>query len=56
VGIVFVWKLRFSSPAHQLPLMKARIGLVTMDTLAACRIFNILAGEGRHVVAVLLTD
>jgi uncharacterized protein len=47
-------KLQFPSPALQRSLMQARIGLETMDTLAACRTYNILAGEGRHVVAVLL--
>ena len=49
-------KLRFPSPAHQRALMEARIGLETMDTLAACRTYNILAGEGRHVLALLLAD
>jgi uncharacterized protein len=49
-------KLRFPSPALQRALMHSRIGLETMDTLAACRTYNILAGEGRHVVAVLLFD
>ena len=36
------------------PLISARIGVETMDTAAACRTFNILAGEGRRVVAGLL--
>jgi uncharacterized protein len=49
-------KLKFPAPALQRALMQARIGLETMDTLAACRTYNILAGEGRHVLAVLLTD
>jgi uncharacterized protein len=49
-------KLRFAPPAHQRSLMQERIGLETMDTLAACRTYNILAGEGRHVLAVLLAD
>ena len=49
-------KLRFPSPAHQRALMETRIGLETMDTLAACRTYNILAGEGRHVLVVLLAD
>ncbi len=49
-------KLRFPSPTHLRSLMDARIGLETMDTLAACRTYNILAGEGRHVLAVLLAD
>ena len=49
-------KLRFPAPALQRALMEARIGLETMDTLAACRTYNILAGEGRHVLVVLLAD
>jgi uncharacterized protein len=48
--------LRFPSPALQRTLMAARIGLETMDTLAACRTYNILAGEDRHVLAVLLIE
>ena len=36
------------------PLMERRIGLETMDTFAACRTYNILASEGRKVMAVLL--
>jgi uncharacterized protein len=47
-------KLRFPHPSLQRALMAARIGLETMDTLAACRTYNILAGEGRHVLAALL--
>lgn len=49
-------KLKFPSPALQRALMEARIGLETMDTLAACRTYNILAGEARHVLAVLLVN
>jgi uncharacterized protein len=37
-------------------LMTRRIGIETMDTVAACRTYNILAGEGRHVVAALLIE
>ena len=48
--------LRFPPPAFLRGLMEHRIGLETMDTLAACRTYNILAGEGRHVVAALLID
>ena len=36
------------------PLHRARIGIEVMDTAAACRTFNILVGEGRHVVAALM--
>ncbi|MDO9235010.1 MAG: Mth938-like domain-containing protein [Aquabacterium sp.] len=46
--------LRFVSPALLRPLMAARIGIETMDTAAACRTYNILVGEGRHVMAALL--
>ena len=49
-------RLRFPPPAFLRSLMEQRIGLETMDTLAACRTYNILAGEGRHVVAALLID
>ena len=36
--------------------MAKRIGLETMDTGAACRTYNILAGEGRHVVVALVLN
>lgn len=49
-------RLRFPPPTFLRGLMAQRIGLETMDTLAACRTYNILAGEGRHVVAALLID
>lgn len=49
-------KLRFPAPALMQSLMSQRIGLETMDTLAACRTYNILAGEGRHVLAALLIE
>ena len=47
---------RFPLPAWQAPLMARRIGLETMDTAAACRTYNILASEGRNVVAALLLE
>jgi uncharacterized protein len=47
-------KLRFPHPARVAHLAGYGIGLETMDTAAACRTFNILAGEGRHVLAILL--
>lgn len=34
--------------------LKRGIGLETMDSSAAARTFNVLAGEGRNVVAVFL--
>ena len=47
-------KLRFAHPKLLASLMAARIGIETMDTPAACRTYNILAGEGRHVVGAFL--
>jgi len=47
-------RLRFPPAAWLVPLMARRIGLETMDTMAACRTYNILSGEGRRVVAALL--
>ena len=48
--------LRFPKPEWARPLIAAQIGMETMDTQAACRTYNILAGEGRHVVAALLLE
>ena len=47
-------RLRFPHPALTQALIQARIGIETMDTPAACRTYNILAGEGRRVVVALL--
>ncbi|CAM3646150.1 Mth938-like domain-containing protein [Paracidovorax anthurii] len=47
---------RFPPPAWLQPLMARRTGLETMDTQAACRTYNILAGEGRNVVAALVLE
>jgi uncharacterized protein len=49
-------RLRFPKAEWLQGLMVRRIGLETMDTAAACRTYNILAGEGRHVVAALLLE
>ena len=49
-------RLRFVRPALLKSLMERRIGVETMDTAAACRTYNILAGEGRRVVAALLIE
>ncbi len=49
-------RLRFAPPVFMQALMRKRIGVETMDTLAACRTYNILAGEGRQVVAALLIE
>ena len=47
-------KNRFPPMAWLKPLMAKRVGLETMDTASACRTYNVLAGEGRNVVAALL--
>jgi uncharacterized protein len=49
-------RLRFAAPGLQRTLMERRVGLETMDTAAACRTFNVLAGEGRRVVGALLVQ
>jgi uncharacterized protein len=49
-------RIRFPKPAWLAPLVARRIGLETMDTAAACRTYNILAQEGRHVAAALLLE
>jgi uncharacterized protein len=47
-------RIRFPQPPWLQSLYTRRIGLETMDTQAACRTYNFLAGEGRKVVAALL--
>jgi uncharacterized protein len=49
-------RLRFVRPALLQSLINRGIGVETMDTQAACRTFNILAGEGRRVLAALLIE
>ncbi|MCF7985594.1 MAG: Mth938-like domain-containing protein [Thiohalocapsa sp.] len=44
----------FPDPAVLAALMQRGIGIEVMDTGAACRTYNILASEGRRVVAALL--
>ncbi len=46
--------LRFPPHALLKRLIARRIGFEVMDTGAACRTYNILASEGRNVVAALL--
>lgn len=47
-------RIRFAPPLLLRNLMARRIGIETMDTAAACRTYNVLAGESRKVVAALL--
>lgn len=49
-------KLRFVHPSWLQALMQKRIGFETMDTHAACRTYNVLAAEGRNVIAALLLE
>jgi uncharacterized protein len=46
--------LRFPSVETLRPLVEAGVGYEIMDTGAACRTYNILAAEGRLVVAGLI--
>ena len=47
-------KLQFPTAAQTRLLLDAQIGLEVMDTAAACRTYNILADDGRQVVACLI--
>jgi uncharacterized protein len=47
-------RLQFVKPALYRCLIEHGIGMETMDTAAACRTYNVLASEGRTVVAALL--
>ncbi|MFP4063192.1 MAG: Mth938-like domain-containing protein, partial [Halochromatium sp.] len=47
---------RFPEPALYAVLLAQGIGVEIMDTGAACRTYNILAGEGRRVVVALISD
>ncbi len=47
-------RLRFVNPVLTQALISQQIGMETMDTQAACRTYNILAGEGRCVAVALL--
>ncbi len=49
-------RLRFPAPSLLRGLIERRIGIETMDIGAACRTYNVLASEGRSVVAALLLD
>jgi len=49
-------KIRFPKPAWIRPLIERQTGVETMDVQAACRTYNILASEGRHVAVALLLE
>lgn len=55
VVIIGVGKqLRFPDPSVLSGLMAQGLGVEVMNTAAACRTYNILAGEGRRVVAAII--
>jgi uncharacterized protein len=47
-------KQQFAHPNLYRELIRAGIGIEFMDTPAACRTYNILVEEGRHVIAAVL--
>ena len=47
-------RIRFPAPLLLKGLFSQGIGVETMDNGAACRTFNVLAGEGRRVLMALL--
>ena len=49
-------KQRFLHPRHLQAFLAQNIAVECMTTPAACRTFNILTAEGRHVVAALLLE
>jgi uncharacterized protein len=49
-------RLQFAAASLMAPLINRGIGLECMDTPAACRTYNILASEGRKVLAAILIE
>jgi len=47
---------RFVHPRLTAGLARAGVGIEVMDTAAACRTYNILMSEGRHVLAAFLQE
>lgn len=48
--------LRFPAAAQLAALVSLGIGYEVMDTPAACRTYNLLAGEGRRVAAAIIIE
>lgn len=48
--------MRFPAKPLALAIAEAGVGMEVMDSGAACRTYNILAAEGRKVVAAILID
>lgn len=49
-------RMQFPARVITRPLLDQSIGLEVMDTSAACRTYNVLAGEGRRVLAALIIE
>lgn len=49
-------RLQFPIQSITRPLIHQSVGLDVMDTAAACRTYNVLAHEGRNVVASLIIE
>jgi uncharacterized protein len=49
-------RLRFPHPRLTAAFVARRIGVESMDFMAACRTYNILMAEGRRVAAALLIE
>lgn len=47
-------RLVFPSTERLRPMIEHGVGYEIMDTAAACRTYNVLVAEGRHVVAGLI--
>jgi uncharacterized protein len=47
---------RFPAAALLRPLIQRQIGVEVMDSLAACRTYNILMAEGREVAAAIILE
>lgn len=47
-------RLQFPDQKILISILSENIGIEVMDTAAACRAYNFIAGEGRKVVAALL--
>lgn len=47
-------RIEFPNPSVLVPLYQQQIGVEVMDSRAASRTFNVLAAEGRQVVAAIM--
>ncbi|MBT8144719.1 MAG: Mth938-like domain-containing protein [Gammaproteobacteria bacterium] len=49
-------RLRFPAVGIGRSIMAQSVGFEVMDTAAACRTYNVLVSEGRHVLAALIIE